>query len=199
MLQNAPDVWEILRALAGDNPWLILLVAALSWIAMLYGVYKTSTRGVGHANELVRRLLRRQRRGEVITRFVAAFLLALIPAGWLITAIPWGNVMLYMIAGGNVNWFDMTVGSVVYFVYTTLAGAGITAAYLTESPAAGLRYALAAVLLPGIPVLILTLMVGEEPGSFWVVFSGFTFVLGYFLAPLIVIGCIRLCTVRILA
>ncbi len=169
---------------------------------MLYGVYKTSTKGARHANELVRRLLRRQDRVHVITvisRFVAAFLLALIPAGWLITAIPWGNVMLYMIAGGNVNWFDMTIGSVVYFAYTTLAGAGITAAYLAESPAAGLRYALAAVLLPGIPVLILTLMISEEPGSFWVVFSGFTFILGYLLAPPIIIGCIRLCTVPRLA
>jgi hypothetical protein len=196
-LQNAPDIWEILRDLVGGNPWLVLLISLLSWGALLYGLYKTYLKGVSRADDLLRRLAAHTHRRSIVVRFAAASLLALIPVGWVILAIPWGNVLLHLVLSvlgwhDDLDWFTLSPGSVVGVCYALFAAGSAIEAYLTGDPEGWLRFSVAMAVPPAVPIGFM--MCGPLP--FWLTFAGVSFLLGFVVAPATIIGCIRLCDLR---
>ncbi|GAA1687372.1 hypothetical protein GCM10009765_41170 [Fodinicola feengrottensis] len=199
-LQNAPDIWEILRDLVGDNPWLVLLISLLSWAALIYGLYKKSVEGVGRTSDLLRDLAARSDRRSLIVRFVAAALLALVSASWLILAIPWGNVLLHVVLSvvgwhDDLNWFTLSPGSIACVVYSIFAGGRSIHAYVTEKPGTWALIGLGSAVLPGIPIILII----WGPGPLWLTFSGISFILGFVVAPATIIGCVQLCGIQQLA
>lgn len=194
--QNAPDIWGILRAVVGGNPWLVLLVALLSWAALFYGIYRTS----GQANKALHQLASRSDRGGLVVRLVTALLLMLLPVGWVVIAVLWGNIFLVTaitLLNGTTNIYpyDLTFGSVCSVGYSILAGAAVTVEFAKKG-LEGVGLAVKLGWVPAVATLLLMLLIRGSGGPLWVVVTGIAFALGFFLVPAIIVGCIRLCDLR---
>ncbi|MFI6172714.1 hypothetical protein ACIBCN_38465 [Nocardia sp. NPDC051052] len=199
-LDNAPDIWDIVGESFSDRPWIGFLAAVLSWVALFYGMYRGVLAVARRVDELLAAFSARPDRAKIIARLATAFVLAWIPILWLVTAVPWGNAFQLMASdlnghGADASTFDLTLGSVLSLAYALCACTVVTVQYWNPG-GSGIRHAVTFAAPPAIPAVLSISMIRGEADSVWPIVSGIGFIGGYFVAPAIVIVCVRLCGLR---